>query len=68
MFYKIWIFSLIISTIYTIAISVLLDNKFCTSKFEDILLFIAHKLFFYVVISLIILTVIGSYVMLFKLM
>lgn len=66
MFYKIWIFSLIIVFIYIFILSVFLDSRYPTTKFEDFFIFVARMLIYYFFISIIILSIIGSYIFIFK--
>nr|DAG03356.1 MAG TPA: hypothetical protein [Siphoviridae sp. ct6rT12] len=66
MFYKIWIFSLIIVFIYFFIAFVFLDRRYPTTKFEDFLIFVARMLIYYFFISIIILSIIGSYIFIFK--
>lgn len=66
MFYKIWIFSLIIALIYIFIAIVFLDSRYPTTKFEDFLIFVARMLIYYFLISIIILSIIGSYIFIFK--
>ena len=66
MFYKIWIFSLIITFIYIFVANVFLDSRYPTTKFEDFLIFVARILIYYFFISIIILSIIGSYIFIFK--
>nr|DAI43584.1 MAG TPA: hypothetical protein [Caudoviricetes sp.] len=66
MFYKIWIFSLIIAFVYFFIASVFLDSRYPTTKFEDFLIFVTRMLFYYFFVSIIILSIIGSYIFIFK--
>jgi len=66
MFYKIWIFSLITVFIYIFIASVFLDSRYPTTKFEDFFIFVARMLIYYFLISIIILSIIGSYIFIFK--
>lgn len=66
MLIKIWIFSLIITFIYIFVVSIFLDSNYPTRKFEDFLIFVARMLIYYFLISIIILSIIGSYVFIFK--
>lgn len=66
MLIKIWIFSLIITFIYIFIASVFLDSKYPTTKFEDFLIFVARMLIYYFFVSIIILSIIGSYIFIFK--
>lgn len=66
MFIKIWIFSLIITFIYIFVASIFLDSNYPTTKFEDFLIFVARMLIYYFLISIIILSIIGSYIFIFK--
>ena len=67
MLIKIWIFSLIITFIYIFIASVFLDSKYPTTKFEDFLILVARMLIYYFFVSIIILSIIGSYISIFKL-
>ena len=66
MLIKIWIFSLIITFIYIFVASIFLDGRYPTTKFEDFLIFVARILIYYFFISIIILSIIGSYIFIFK--
>ena len=67
MFIKIWIFSLIISFIYIFLASIFLDSGYPTTKFEDFFIFVTRMLVYYFLISISILSIIGSYIFIFKL-
>jgi len=67
MFYKIWIFSLIISFIYIFLTSIFLDSRYPITKFEDFFIFVTRMLVYYFLISITILSIIGSYIFIFKL-
>lgn len=67
MFYKIWIFSLIIVFIYIFIASIFLDSRYPTTKFEDFFIFVTRMLVYYFFISITILSIIGSYIFIFKL-
>ena len=67
MFYKIWIFSLIIVFIYIYIASIFLDSRYPTTKFEDFFIFVTRMLVYYFFISITILSIIGSYIFIFKL-
>ena len=67
MFIKIWIFSLIISFICIFLASIFLDSRYPTTKFEDFFIFVARMLVYYFLISITILSIIGSYIFIFKL-
>lgn len=66
MFIKIWIFSLIIALVYLFIASVFLNSRYPTTKFEDFLIFVTRMLFYYFFVSIIILSIIGSYIFIFK--
>ena len=66
MFIKIWIFSLIITFIYIFVASIFLVSNYHTTKFEDFLIFVTRMLVYYFLISIIILSIIGSYIFIFK--
>lgn len=66
MFYKIWIFSLIIVFIYIFIASIFLDSRYPTTKFEDFFIFVTRMLVYYFFISITILSIIGSYIFIFK--
>ena len=66
MFYKIWIFSLIISFIYIFLTSIFLDSRYPITKFEDFFIFVSRILIYYFFISITILSIIGSYIFIFK--
>lgn len=67
MFIKIWIFSLIISFIYIFLTNIFLDSRYPTTKFEDFFIFVTRMLVYYFLISITILSIIGSYIFIFKL-
>ena len=67
MFIKIWIFSLIIVFIYIFIASIFLDSRYPTTKFEDFFIFVTGMLVYYFLISITILSIIGSYIFIFKL-
>lgn len=66
MLIKIWIFSLIITFIYIFIASVFLDSRYPTTKFEDFFIFVSRILIYYFFISITILSIIGSYIFIFK--